>query len=415
MRAYGSGTVERFRGRFRARGAPLHDKRRPVLGVFDTDVDANTACDAHALVTADAGVVAGTMTLRAWGVRYLGRREAAGKRNIRTDKSRWKRHIDTAHFADWLLPTISRREIKDWLRGLAGVTAADVRAKDKDKRRALYLRKPRKISPQTRKHCLNLLRKSLDEAVDDELILTNPATGIEPPKVLDSDFDWLKLAEQSAIERCADIEEADRLRAMFAWGTGVRQFDQWTLKLSDIRNLDGENPDIYFWCHKLQKRCRVPLFGVALRAVKRWLQLLPAYCEDNDRKLVWPLPSGAQRQKSKSYGWAAMLGKAGIKRHITWHELRDTCASSLVSGIWGRPWRLEEVKEMLCHSSIEVTERYAHLAPAVLDAAARATIGHQSATIAGVAKVRSRGKTKARATQESNLRPSAPEADALSS
>jgi hypothetical protein len=182
MRAYGSGTVEKFRGRFRARGAPLHDKKRPVLGVFDTWDEAASAADGHAIVTADAGVIAGTLTLRAWGVRYLGRREAAGKRNIRTDRSRWKLHIDTAHFADWPLPNISRREIKDWLRGLAGVSAADVRAKDKDKRRAVYLRKPRKISPQTRKHCLNLLRKSLDEAVDDELIFTNPAIGIEPPK-----------------------------------------------------------------------------------------------------------------------------------------------------------------------------------------------------------------------------------------
>lgn len=410
MRPYGSGTVERFRGRFRARGAPLHDGRRPVLGTFDTFEDASTAADGHAIVTAGAGLAAGTMTLRAWGIRYLARREAAGKRNIYTDKCRWRLHIDTAHFADWPLPTITRREIKEWLRRLASTVAADTRAKDPEKRRAVYLRKPRKIGPQTRKHCLNLLRKALAEALDDEMIVTNPAAGIEPPKVGASEFDWLSLAEQNAIERCALIDEADRLRAMFAWGTGMRQFDQWTLKLSDVRNLDGDAPDVYFWCHKLHRRTRIPLFGAALRAIKRWLQLLPAYCEENERGLVFPLPSGAQRGRSKTYGWPEMLQAAGIKRHVTWHELRDTCASSLVSGIWGRPWRLEEVKEMLGHSSVEVTERYAHLAPAVLDGAARATIGHQSAIVEPPVKKRSTAKNKGRARQDSNLLPSASEA-----
>jgi len=30
-------------------------------------------------------------------------------------------------------------------------------------------------------------------------------------------------------------------------------------------------------------------------------------------------------------------------RNVRWHDLRHTCASSLVSSAWGRPWRLEKV------------------------------------------------------------------------
>ncbi len=51
-----------------------------------------------------------------------------------------------------------------------------------------------------------------------------------------------------------------------------------------------------------------------------------------------------------------------VGRHVHWHLLRHTFASSLVAGWWGRRWSLEEVRQVMGHSSITVTERYAHLA-----------------------------------------------------
>ena len=62
-------------------------------------------------------------------------------------------------------------------------------------------------------------------------------------------------------------------------------------------------------------------------------------------------------------------------RNVRWHDLRHTCASSLVSGAWGRPWRLEEVAKVLGHSSIQTTQVYAHLATSVVQEAAYATPG----------------------------------------
>ena len=59
---------------------------------------------------------------------------------------------------------------------------------------------------------------------------------------------------------------------------------------------------------------------------------------------------------------------------MRFHDLRHTCASHLVRGTWGRRWSLEEVKEYLGHSSIQVTQRYAHLQDGLADAAA-ATAG----------------------------------------
>lgn len=51
--------------------------------------------------------------------------------------------------------------------------------------------------------------------------------------------------------------------------------------------------------------------------------------------------------------------------HLRVHDLRHTCASWLVQA--GVP--LLEVSKLLGHSTIEMTERYAHLAPENLKAA----------------------------------------------
>ena len=46
---------------------------------------------------------------------------------------------------------------------------------------------------------------------------------------------------------------------------------------------------------------------------------------------------------------------------------------SLVAGWWGERWRLEEVRGLMGHSTIRVTERYAHLADSTLKQVAAAT------------------------------------------
>lgn len=54
--------------------------------------------------------------------------------------------------------------------------------------------------------------------------------------------------------------------------------------------------------------------------------------------------------------------------HVRWHDLRHTCASWLVQA--GVP--LTTIRDLLGHSTIAVTQRYAHLAAAhLLDAVSR--------------------------------------------
>ena len=88
----------------------------------------------------------------------------------------------------------------------------------------------------------------------------------------------------------------------------------------------------------------------------------PASCAQSRHRplgLAFQTPRGCRRDRGKLYGFHEHLKKAGIKRRVRWYDLRHTCVSSLVAGWWGKPRRLEEVRDLLGHSSVEVTERYA--------------------------------------------------------
>ena len=65
-----------------------------------------------------------------------------------------------------------------------------------------------------------------------------------------------------------------------------------------------------------------------------------------------------QRIVNLKNSFASACKRAGLKG-VTPHTLRHTCASWLVMA--GRP--ILEVRDILGHSTIKMTERYAHLAP----------------------------------------------------
>ena len=69
-------------------------------------------------------------------------------------------------------------------------------------------------------------------------------------------------------------------------------------------------------------------------------------------------------------GFAGALKRAGITRHVRFHDLRHTFASHLtMKGV-----DLRTVAKLLGHRDIKVTMRYAHLAPEHLQAAVDALV-----------------------------------------
>ena len=88
---------------------------------------------------------------------------------------------------------------------------------------------------------------------------------------------------------------------------------------------------------------------------------------------------GGRACPCESRGWRVNVGKclkkyvrlARLPDDVSFHHLRHTCASWLV--MKGVPMRV--VQEILGHSSVTVTQRYAHLAPGVMREAMEATFG----------------------------------------
>jgi integrase len=407
MRRMG-GWIEEHRGKQRVRTRIAG--RIETVDVFDTVEEAEGCLRGLAALRA-GGDVAPVETLRTWGEAFLNHREKALKlRSWANDRNRWKNHVEPHPIADRALVDVARRDVKAWLTWLG----------------------ERVASWQTRKHCLNLVRKCLAWAVEEERRGDNPAAGLLVTRPADAHetegWTYLLPDEQSALlTKAPRALRADVLLAAVALGTGLRQGEQWNLELRDL-HLEEDQPWLLVRCGskgkppKSGKMRRVPLFGIALAALREWLAGLPTFAPANPLRLVFPTARGCRRGKSKvPRGWSRMLAAAGLTaaqgrhdgRGVRWHDLRHTCASSLVAGWWGRPWRLEEVREVLGHSSVTTTELYAHLAPGVLADAATATSGGALGSTGLLPAPRGRDRktpiSKGRAKQDSNLRPSASE------
>jgi len=127
--------------------------------------------------------------------------------------------------------------------------------------------------------------------------------------------------------------------------TGMRLSEALTLATDDV-NFDSNL--IHIWINKGDRPRSVPM-------TKRVASILKRRTEGN---VMTPF-NLTTYQSDKAWAWARE--QIGLKDDAEFiiHALRHTCASRLVNaGI-----DLYVVKEWLGHSSIQVTERYAHLAP----------------------------------------------------
>ena len=413
-RQRGEGSITPVGERFRAR-LPVDGKRKS-LGIFDTVEAAEDALHSALKKRATTpGASGGVITFAVLGRRVLDAREDEGLRSVATERRRFARHLETCPFADLHPKDIGPAAVSDYFRSLLKRQAADRRSK-------------RKLSRKTVFRILALASAIFSVAVERELCKINPCSGIvvrrreDESAHTDEDgeevWDWLRGDEQKKVLECSAIPTWLRLMMRFAWGTGLRQGEQWNLTIKNVHfvradgrcacgeesclSLREHGPHVHvkkgskLYTPKSGKVRRTALFGEGLAAAEAWLDHLPLYASSNPLGLMFPTQTGCRRQlgapersvrlpkgegeRGTKCGKVKLLPEAleaaGIKRNIRWHDLRHTCASSLVSGTWGRPWSLLEVCQHLGHSSVTVTERYAHLCKEGLKEAAAATPGH---------------------------------------
>jgi integrase len=270
------------------------------------------------------------VTFGQFGDGFLDRRELAGVRAIRTDRAIWKKHVKSSSIGKLPVSSLTTIDVIEWRDGLRG-------------------------AHRSRLKLLNLVRVALREAVERGLLLTNPAADVRlhrsgAARATDDLEGILTPDEQHRL--LAAVTPRLRPLVAFALFTGIRQAEQWWLGWEDAhddrvvirRSTGGKAPK----SGKIREIFLLPGAKEALEAVKR------------RASFVFAGTRGGRRQEGKAPSqWAAWLKAAGIKRKVRWHDLRHTCATSLLAGWWGRKWSVDEVCGLLGHSSVSVTERYA--------------------------------------------------------
>lgn len=248
--------------------------------------------------------------------------QSFSKRCQTTETGRWKHHI---------FPIVGKKIINE-------LTIFDL----------LELRKSlesKKLSPQTIFHCLSLLRRILNRIVDYDHSVQVPKFKNVMPKF---DNRRLRYLSRLELERLLNILKKKSKAwfdiSLFAVNTGLRRGEIFNLGFENINNNDR---NICILDSKTHKNRVVPLNGTAFKIIS-----------DNKNKKIFTLSAPKIfEQAVKESGL-----NDGIKdsRHkVVFHTLRHTFASWLVQD--GIP--LAVVSQLLGHSSINITMRYAHLAP----------------------------------------------------
>lgn len=413
--SYGQGKIQRYRladgrERFLVRIPDGHGGYRPC-GTYDSLEEAELM---RAAGLRARSIVPTGETLAEYGRTWLAR-VSPQQRNAKSWRSSWDCHVAATELGRTLVSEIERADVRDWMRELAGKDSA----------------RGEPLSWQSRKHALGLVRRCLAEAVEDGLLESNPAREIKLDRRPSAGDEWtyLELHELAAI-LALDLPAQSRAAIEWAALTGLRQGELAALQWDDVDEAAGTIRVRRSWDRAATKTGRarlVTLIPEALAAVARWRSE-----RARGEALVFPRSPGRMWSRGWDWGWGDRRGdrkdiptQAGIRRRVRFHDLRHTHASHLVSGSWSvGPWALELVRDQLGHSSIEETERYAHLTPARRQRAARAgqsAIDRQSQERdlrEAMARIELqlleiRGESDWRAVGDSNARPAAPEAEVI--
>ncbi len=300
-------------------------------------------------------------TVRTWGLRWLNWREHDGVRSIADDRGRWRTHVESDPIADMLLTDAATWiAAREWYARLSAKTANASRTKNKWKTQ-------RPLALQTLRNVVNLVRQVFEAAKEAELIAGNPFATLRPKRTRGARTKdvWCILRVQEQDAALFAMPTPERWIAAVALGSLARKSELWNLRLEDV-HAAAPRPFMVLrygtadGATKGGRPRRVPLFGMALEAMRYWLAQLPTYAPTNPDELVFPDRNGKRRSKKHNPRGFSRVSKI-IGRPFRWHDWRHTGCTSLVAGWWdGEAWSKERVQRIAGHSSVVTTERYVH-------------------------------------------------------
>jgi len=171
----------------------------------------------------------------------------------------------------------------------------------------------------------------------------------------DSHNEWLKERGERILPNLKESAFIDHLKPMVivSLNTGIRRGSLFQLLWSDI-NFQESNLTIRSTSEKTGKLVHIPMSPTLKKTLQAWKD----QTNGNGDNLVFPSPVTGNVMNNCKKAWASVLKAADI-RDFRWHDMRHDFASQLVM----RGVDLNIVRELLGHSDLKMTLRYAHLAP----------------------------------------------------
>lgn len=328
-------------------------------------------------------------TLSSIAPEWFADRERNGIR-VDQERSSFARHIEAHPIAHRPLVAVDTKAVMAWIRVLEVTKVATTvrRAKSVE-----TVDEAKAISRQTAAHALRILKGLLRHAVQSGHIAHNPAAEAKLGRRKKPDeWAWLTLEEIASVLGLdhGDARTTLERRSVYtvAIYAGLRRSEMWSLVWKHV-HLDGPRPRIEVRAPlKTPGAFRdIPLLPPAIDVLRAW----KGATDSRPERPVWPSATNGKRgDDDEAPGWRdrpywtvdesgervrvvtrGSKSRAGISRRVRFHDLRHTYCSHLIQGSWGRTWSLYEVRQAAGHSSIQVTQRYAHLSPDGIHAAAR--------------------------------------------
>lgn len=376
---------------WRVRAARTKNKRRvwETLKVCETEQEAVAFQKACLL---ELNRTSPKRTIRSLGLQLIRKPGTTQK----TESLFW-RHIDSDPIADMEPEEITPEDALAFRERL--LEKQVVRAKRKktgDEMGMTYEARDRTISIATARNAYNFLTKILKTAfptLRDKRQL--PTIGFAWPVQKTVVEHGIALKPDQVDALCRIIDTPERHMVAFLAATGLRLGEAVSLHWQDVIMDDDECPHIMvryggppregtdgkiaFPSTKSGKPRMVPLLPKAIEALDNWRREAPAWLTEQGRKnpmgLVFPTQNGRCRTAVHlfAYGrWTRFRAELGLPQ-LRVHDLRHTCATSLLHGWWGHRWSVKEVQYFLGHADARTTERYFKERNLVVNAAAKAT------------------------------------------
>jgi integrase len=316
------------------------DGRRRSIGTYRTLRMAKAALD-----KARADVVSGdwidpnraNITLDEWHALWSPERGVRETTRL-GDEDRWRLHIKP-YLGRYELARLTPFAIAKWLRRL-----------EQDGRSAALQRKAH-----------TLLKTALNAAIHDGRMRSNPCVVTSAPKVDRPRWVLLTRPQFEAIHNALPDPQSQLIALLAAYG-GLRWSEIMGLQRRDLnpfagtltvsRGVTTARGRLFVGAPKSHQRRTVPLHPRLLTALNEHVntrQMFP-------QAYLFTSPEGGQIRHSnwRRRVWLPALSTAGVT--CRFHDLRHSCASWLLEG----GATLAQVRDMLGHSSVTVTELYLH-------------------------------------------------------